>query len=70
MDRARLVKWLAPVIFLCLLVSEGYGFRASPLFSQRIWDPEGFERLGRYGGWFLALSAPLLLIVPWAFPRS
>ena len=36
--------------------------------AQRIWDPEGFERLGRYSGWFLALSAPLLLMVPWAFP--
>jgi hypothetical protein len=67
-DRVRLLEWLAPLIFLCLLASEAYGFRTAPLFAQRIWDPEGLERLGRYGGWFLALSAPVLLMVPWAFP--
>lgn len=68
MDRARLVKWLAPAAFLCLLGAEAYGFRTHPLFAQRIWDPEGLERLRRYAGWFLALAAPLLLMAPWSFP--
>src|ERR1019366_2608095 len=31
------------------------------------WEPVGLQRLARFGGEYLAIAVPLLLIVPWTF---
>jgi hypothetical protein len=59
--------WLVFLVFLAALGLEVYGFRTGHLFSQHIWEPVGLQRLARFGGIFLAVAAPLLLIVPWTF---
>jgi len=59
--------WLVLLVFLGALGLEVYGFRTGHLFSQHIWEPVGLARLARFGGVFLAVAAPLLLIVPWTF---
>jgi glycosyltransferase involved in cell wall biosynthesis/4-amino-4-deoxy-L-arabinose transferase-like glycosyltransferase len=63
----RLLSWLIFLVFLGVLGLEVYGFRTGHLFSQHIWEPIGLQRLARFGGEYLAISAPLLLIVPWTF---
>jgi glycosyltransferase involved in cell wall biosynthesis len=59
--------WLVLPVFLGVLGLEVYGFRTGHLFSQHIWEPVGLHRLARFGGEYLAIAAPLLLIVPWTF---
>jgi len=59
--------WLIFLVFLGALGLEVYGFRTGHLFSQHIWEPVGLYRLARFGGIFLAVAAPLLLMVPWTF---
>ena len=63
----RLLSWLIFLVFLGVLGLEVYGFRTGHLFSQHIWEPVGLQRLARFGGEYLAIAAPLLLIVPWTF---
>jgi glycosyltransferase involved in cell wall biosynthesis len=60
-------SWLIFLVFLGALGLEAYGFRTGHLFSQHIWEPVGLYRLARFGGIFLAVAAPLLLMVPWTF---
>jgi glycosyltransferase involved in cell wall biosynthesis len=63
-------QWGACLIFLVFLGALGlevYGFRTGYLFSQHIWEPVGLYRLSRFGGMFLAVATPLLLVVPWTF---
>jgi glycosyltransferase involved in cell wall biosynthesis len=59
--------WLIFLVFLGALGLEVYGFRTGHLFSQHIWEPVGLYRLARFGGIFLAVAVPLLLMVPWTF---
>jgi glycosyltransferase involved in cell wall biosynthesis len=59
--------WLVLLVFLGALGLEVYGFRTGHLFSQHIWEPVGLQRLARFGGEYLAVAAPLLLMVPWTF---
>jgi glycosyltransferase involved in cell wall biosynthesis len=61
------IAWLIVLVFLGVLELEVYGFRTGHLFSQHIWEPVGLQRLARFGGEYLAIAAPLLLIVPWTF---
>ncbi|HTX34283.1 MAG TPA: glycosyltransferase [Bryobacteraceae bacterium] len=64
---------VAPVVFslgataalIGLGALEIYGFSTAHLWAQDIWFPVGFTRFLRYGGVFLALALPLLLLVPW-----
>ena len=57
----------APALLLALIGLEIYGFSTLHLFAQEIWYPVGLTRFLRYGGVFLALAVPLLLMVPWTF---
>ena len=66
-SRPQWGAWLVFLVFLGALGLEVYGFRAGHLFSQHIWEPVGLYRLARFGGIFLAVAAPLLLMVPWTF---
>ena len=59
--------WLVLPVFLGALGLEVYGFRTGHLFSQHIWEPVGLQRLAKFGGEYLAVAVPLLLIVPWTF---
>ena len=54
-------------MLLGVLGVEVYGFRTGHLFSQHIWEPVGLQRLARFGGEYLAIAVPLLLMVPWTF---
>jgi hypothetical protein len=54
-------------VFLGVLGLEAYGIRTGHLFSQHIWEPVGLHRLARFGGEYLAVAVPLLLMVPWTF---
>jgi glycosyltransferase involved in cell wall biosynthesis len=63
----RLFAWLVFFVFLGALGLEVYGFRTGHLFSQHIWEPVGLQRLAKFGGEYLAVAVPLLLIVPWTF---
>jgi glycosyltransferase involved in cell wall biosynthesis len=63
----QFLSWLIFLVFLGALGLEVYGFRTGHLFSQHIWEPIGLTRLAKFGGVFLAVAAPLLLIVPWTF---
>jgi hypothetical protein len=63
----QLLSWLVFLVFLGALGLEVYGFRTGHLFSQHIWEPVGLQRLARFGGIFLAVAVPLLLMVPWTF---
>ena len=55
------------VAFVSLLGVEIYGLFTSNLFAQEIWHPIGLTRFLRFGGAFLALAVPLLVLVPWTF---
>ncbi len=59
--------WLILLVFLGALSLEVYGFRTGHLFSQHIWEPVGLQRLAKFGGEYLAVAVPVLLIVPWTF---
>jgi glycosyltransferase involved in cell wall biosynthesis len=59
--------WLVFLVFVGVLGLEVYGFRTGHLFSQHIWEPVGLYRLARFGGVFLAVAVPLLLMAPWTF---
>jgi glycosyltransferase involved in cell wall biosynthesis len=63
----QLLSWLIFLVFLGALGLEVYGFRTGHLFSQHIWEPVGLQRLARFGGEYLAVAAPILLMVPWTF---
>ena len=63
----RFFAWLVFLVFLGALGLEVYGFRTGHLFSQHIWEPVGLQRLARFGGEYLAVAVPLLLMVPWTF---
>ena len=64
-DRTRTPPRLASsaLVFAMLVGVEVYGLRTSHLFSQEIWFPVGWKRFTKYTGSFLALAAPLLLLV-------
>ena len=64
-SRAYLILLCA--VFVALLGVELYGFYTGNLFGQYIWDPIGLKRLVRLAGAFVAIAAPVLLFVPWAF---
>jgi len=55
------------VVFVALLGVEIYGFATNHLFAQEIWEPIGLRRFIRFGGAYVALAVPLLLMVPWTF---
>jgi glycosyltransferase involved in cell wall biosynthesis len=63
----RLAAWLIFLVLVGVLGLEVYGFRMGHLFSQHIWEPVGLYRLARFGGVFLAVAVPLLLMAPWTF---
>ncbi len=67
MKQGRFVPVAGFAAFLCMMVVEAYGFSTHPLFAQQIWVSAGLKHLARYSGWFLAVAAPLLLMVPWLF---
>ena len=46
---------------------EVYGLGAGKVLSQPVWNDLGLRRFGHYTGWFLALVAPALLLIPRAF---
>ena len=53
------------LVVLCVLGVEVYGFCQGHLFAQHVWDPDGLKKLGRLGGWYLAVAGSLLLVAPW-----
>ena len=65
--RIRMIPALFAVVFAVLLGVEIHGLTATHLFAQDIWYPIGLKRFTRYGGEYLALAVPLLLVVPWTF---
>lgn len=65
--RVLLPSALIAMVFVALLGVEIYGFRTNRLFVPDIWFPIGLARFIRYGGIFLALTVPFLVLVPWAF---
>lgn len=66
-SRIRLIPALFAIAFAALLGVEIHGLRSTHLFAQDIWYPIGLKRFTRYGGEYLALAVPLLLLVPWTF---
>ncbi len=62
---------LPHTVFLLALAAlagvEIYGFGTARLFQQELWYPVGLLRFTRYIGMYLAVAAPLLLLVPWTF---
>ncbi len=64
---ALLFGGMVALAFAGLLAVEIHGFRSVPLFSQQIWYPVGLRRFTRFAGEYLALAAPILMVVPWAF---
>ncbi len=70
---SKVSRWYAPrvfaaiaaAVFLALVGAEFYGLRTAPLFTQEIWYPYGLHRFAYFSGAFLALAAPLLLLIPW-----
>ena len=65
---ARPFAWLVYAVLAAALSLEAYGFATAHLFSQEIWRPVGLTRFGRFAGIYLALTMPVLLLVPWTFP--
>ncbi len=69
--RAAVSPWIfslaAAAVLIGVCAAEVYGFSTAHLFAQEIWYPVGWARFLRYGGAFLALAIPLLLMVPWTF---
>ena len=65
--RTLVVGGIIALVFAILVGVEVHGLRTSHLFSQEIWFPVGWKRFTKYTGIFLALAAPLLLMVPWTF---
>jgi glycosyltransferase involved in cell wall biosynthesis len=64
---ARLFPWLVGLVLAGGVAAEIYGFSVSKLFTQRIWDPVGLDRLVKFIGLFVAWGAAVLLVVPWTF---
>jgi len=58
---------LAAAVFAVLLGAEIHGLATAHLFSQEIWFPVGLKRFSHYTGAYLALAAPVLVLVPWSF---
>src|ERR1035437_7363366 len=63
----RFYTWLILAVLAVLVALEFYGFRASHLFSQEIWAPEGHARLLQFGALYLAAATALLILAPWIF---
>jgi hypothetical protein len=53
-------------LFAALVAIEIYGFATCKLFAQQIWFPAGVRRFTHYIGEYIAISAPLLVLVPWS----
>ena len=69
-EPAARVLWLSWAVFLVLASAIGlevYGFAGGHLFAQSIWFPVGIRRLIRYGGLFIEVGLPILLMAPWLF---
>ena len=62
---ARVFPAVVLLVVFCVLGVEVYGFCRGHLFAQHVWDPDGLKKLGRLGGWYLAVAGSLLLVVPW-----
>ena len=62
---ARVFPAVVLLVVLCVLGVEVYGFCRGHLFAQHVWDPDGLKKLGRLGGWYLAVGGSLLLVAPW-----
>jgi 4-amino-4-deoxy-L-arabinose transferase-like glycosyltransferase/glycosyltransferase involved in cell wall biosynthesis len=63
----RFYTWLILAALAVLVALELYGFRASHLFSQEIWDPQGRARLIQFLALYLAAATALLILAPWIF---
>lgn len=57
-------------VVLGVLGVEVYGFCQGHLFAQHVWDPDGLKKLGRLGGWYLAVAGSLLLVAPWTLAAA
>ncbi|HEY2017070.1 MAG TPA: bifunctional glycosyltransferase family 2/GtrA family protein [Bryobacteraceae bacterium] len=57
----------AGVVFAALVGVEIYGLANVHLWTQDIWAPVGLKRFIRFGGVYLAVAVPLLVMVPWTF---
>ena len=60
---------LLALLLTALVALQIYGVVANRLFTQQIWQPVGLERFLHYGGAYLAVALPVLLMVPWLFAR-
>ena len=63
----RFYTWLILAALAVLVALELYGFRASHLFSQVIWDHQGWARLIQFLALYLAAATALLILAPWIF---
>ena len=65
--RRALFGWVVAFVLFAAICLEVYGFSLRNLFTQRIWDAVGLQRLAYFTGLFVAIAAPILLVVPWCF---
>jgi hypothetical protein len=55
------------VVLAVLAAVELYGLRASQIFAQEIWSPQGIAHVSWFGALYAGVSTALLILVPWLF---
>ena len=65
----RVGPWLVLALLAGLAMVEVHGFRSAGVFAQDIWSPQGQARLIQFAAIFCAVSAAVLILVPWLFTR-